>query len=85
MMAYGGAEEQPHLVINSAIVRGEQSASRSGRFIPREGGSCSHRVEDYVGPGAFLDILEKKTSSWWEIEPRYFRRLDFKTRRRNGR
>jgi hypothetical protein len=60
MMAYGGEEEQPHSIINSAIIRDEWSASRSGCFIPRERGSCSHRVEGYVGPSACLDILEKK-------------------------
>jgi hypothetical protein len=42
MMAYGGEEAQPHSIKNSAIGRGELSASRSGRFIPNESGSCNH-------------------------------------------
>jgi hypothetical protein len=47
-----------------ALDRGERSASRSGRFIPRERASGTHWIGGWVGPRAVLDaVVERKIPS----------------------
>jgi hypothetical protein len=46
--------------LTSALDRGEQSASHSGSFIPRERAPGTHWIEGCVGPGASLGIMEKR-------------------------
>jgi hypothetical protein len=38
----------------------EWSASRLGRFIPREGNPGTHRIGGWLGPRAFLDTVVKR-------------------------
>jgi hypothetical protein len=44
----------------SALVGGEWSASRSGRFTPRERASDTHWIGGWVNPRADLNVLEKR-------------------------
>jgi hypothetical protein len=39
---------------------GEWSASRPGRFTPRESAPGTHWIGDWVGPRAVLDAVEKR-------------------------
>jgi hypothetical protein len=61
MKAYGGVDVrvQTHVFLTSALVRGEWSASRHGRFTPGERTPGTHWVGGWVGPRAGLDDLEK--------------------------
>jgi hypothetical protein len=43
----------------SELVRGEWSASRSGRFIPGEIAPGTHWIGGWVGPRTGLDDVEK--------------------------
>jgi hypothetical protein len=36
MKAYGGVDVQTHIFFNSALVEGEWSVSRPGRYTPKE-------------------------------------------------
>jgi hypothetical protein len=60
MKAYGGVDAQSHIFLTSALVGGEWSASRPGRFTPGERAPETHWIGDWVGPRAGLDNLEKK-------------------------
>jgi hypothetical protein len=44
----------------SALDGGEWSASRPGRFAPRERSAGTHRVGGWVGPIAVLDAVVKR-------------------------
>jgi hypothetical protein len=44
----------------SALDGGEWSASRSGRFTPRERTHCTHCIGGWVGPRAGLDMVSKR-------------------------
>jgi hypothetical protein len=46
--------------LTSALVGGEWSASRPGRFTPREKTSGSHWIGGWVGPRAGLDAVVKR-------------------------
>jgi hypothetical protein len=54
MKAYGGVDVQIHIFLTSALVEGEWSASRSGRFTPR-----THWIGGWVDPRAGLDVKWK--------------------------
>jgi hypothetical protein len=49
-----------YVFLTSALGRGEWSASRPGRFIPRERFSGMHLVGGWVGSTACLDAMAKK-------------------------
>jgi hypothetical protein len=53
-----GCIAQPFLT--SALDEGEWSASRPGRFTPRESAPCTHWIEGWVGPRVGLDAMEKR-------------------------
>jgi hypothetical protein len=46
--------------VTSALDGGEWSASRTGRFTPREGDPGTHWIGDWVGPTAVLDAVVKR-------------------------
>jgi hypothetical protein len=48
---------------SSALYGREWSASRPGRFTPRETAPDTHCIWDWVGPRADLDAVEKRTIS----------------------
>jgi hypothetical protein len=48
------------IFLTSALVRGERSASRPGRFIPGERAHGTHWIGGWVDPTASLDDLEKR-------------------------
>jgi hypothetical protein len=59
MKAYGGVHVWIRVFLTSALVRGQWSASRPGRFNPRERGPGTHWIGGWVGPRAGLDDVEK--------------------------
>jgi hypothetical protein len=61
MKAYGGVDVQFFLTL--ALVGGEWSASRPGRFTPGERDSGTHWIEGWVSPRASLDDVEKRKFS----------------------
>jgi hypothetical protein len=60
MKAYGRVDVQIHIFLTSAIAGGEWSASRPGRFTPRERAPGIHWLGGWVGPKAGLDDAEKR-------------------------
>jgi hypothetical protein len=54
MKAYGGVDGKTHIFFILAVVRGEWSASRPGRFIPH-----IHWTGGQMGPRAGLNDTEK--------------------------
>jgi hypothetical protein len=54
MKAYGGVDVYTRVFLTSALVGGEWSASRPGRFTPG-----THCIEGWVGPRPGLDDMEK--------------------------
>jgi hypothetical protein len=61
--------------LTSVLVGGERSASRPGRFNPRETASDTHWIRGWVGPRAGLDDMEKrKILTLLELELRPFGR-----------
>jgi hypothetical protein len=58
--------------LTSALDAGEWSASRSGRFTPRETASGTHWIGGWVGPRAVLDAVVKRKipSPRWVSNPR---------------
>jgi hypothetical protein len=67
MKAYGGVDMYIHIFLTSALVGGEWSASRLGRFTPG-----THWIGGFVGPRASLDDVEKwkfLTLSGLELRP----------------
>jgi hypothetical protein len=49
----------PHFFLTSALVGGEWSASRPGRFTPEERAPGTHWIGGWVDPRASLDEIEK--------------------------
>jgi hypothetical protein len=58
--------------LTSALDGGEWSASRPGRFTPRERAPGTHWIGGWVGPRAVLDAVVKRKipTSHWESNPR---------------
>jgi hypothetical protein len=58
--------------LTSALDGGEWSASRPGRFTPREKAPGTHWIGDWVGPRAVLDAVVKRKipSPCRELNPR---------------
>jgi hypothetical protein len=59
MKAYGVAV-QIHIFFTSALVGGEWSDSRPGRFTPGERAPGNYCIGGLLGPRAGLDYLEKR-------------------------
>jgi hypothetical protein len=60
MKTYGGVDVWIHIFLTSALVGGEWSASRTGRFTPGERDHVIHWIEGWVGPNAGLGLVEKR-------------------------
>jgi hypothetical protein len=61
MKAYGGVDVQTHVFLTLALVGGEWSASRPGRFKPREEVPGAARwIGGWVGPIAGLDDEDRR-------------------------
>jgi hypothetical protein len=60
MKGYGGVNVYIHIFFTSALVGGEWSASRPGRFTPEERASGTHWIGGWVDPRAGLDDVEKR-------------------------
>jgi hypothetical protein len=60
MTTYGGVEIQIYVILTSAVVGGEWSASQPGRFTPGEGTLGTHWIERLVDPRAGLDNVERR-------------------------
>jgi hypothetical protein len=60
MKAYGGVDVQIHVVLTSALVGGQWSASRPYRFTPGERAPGIHWIRGLVGPRAGLDDVESR-------------------------
>jgi hypothetical protein len=60
MLAYGRVDVLNHIFLTSALVGGEWSASRHGRFNPSEKAPCTHWIGGRVDPRAGLDAVEKR-------------------------
>jgi hypothetical protein len=58
--------------LTSALDGGEWSASRPGRFTPRERVLGTHWIGGWVGSRAILDVVVKRKipSSHWKSDPR---------------
>jgi hypothetical protein len=72
MKAYVGVDVYIHIFLTSALVGGEWSASRSGRFTPEESVPGAHWIEGWVGPRAGLDDMEERkflTCRNWNSDP----------------
>jgi hypothetical protein len=63
MKAYGVVEVYIHIFLTSALTGGEWSASRPGRFTPREKAPGTHLIIGCVGLITCLDDMEKRKSS----------------------
>jgi hypothetical protein len=63
MRMYWGVEVWLHAFLTSALDGGEWSASRPGRFIPREKAPGNHWVGGWDGPRAGLDVVKSKIPS----------------------
>jgi hypothetical protein len=59
MKAYGEMDVWIHIFLTSALVGGEWSPSRPGRFTAREWSPSTHGIGCWVGPRASLDDMEK--------------------------
>jgi hypothetical protein len=59
MKAYGGVDVYIHIFLTSAIVAGEWSASRPGRFTPMERANDTHWIEGWADPRAGLTTWRK--------------------------
>jgi hypothetical protein len=60
MKAYGEKDVYIYIFLTSALVGGEWSASRPGRFTPRERAPRTHWTGGWVDSRAGLDDLEKR-------------------------
>jgi hypothetical protein len=60
MKTYGGVAVWMHVFLILVLVGGEWSASRPGRYTPKERAPGTHWVGGWVGPRAGLDIVEKR-------------------------
>jgi hypothetical protein len=64
MKVYGGVDVYIHIFLTSALVGGELSVSRPGRFTPREGAPGTHRTADCVDRRVGLGVMER-----WKFLP----------------
>jgi hypothetical protein len=72
MKAYGEVDASIHILLTSALVEGEWSASRPDHFIHVEKAPSTHRIGGWVGPRAGLEDVEKRkflTLSGLELRP----------------
>jgi hypothetical protein len=69
MKAYGGVGVYIHIVLTSALVGGEWSASRPGRFTPGEKAPGTHWKGGWVAPRASLDDMEKWKFDLLVVQP----------------
>jgi hypothetical protein len=60
MKMYGGVEVQIHVFLNSALVGGEWSVSRRGRFTQGEEAPGTHWIGGWMDPRAGLDDEERR-------------------------
>jgi hypothetical protein len=60
MKEYGGVDVWIHIFLTLALVGGEWSVSRSGRFTPRLRATSNYWIGGWVGPRAILDEVEKR-------------------------
>jgi hypothetical protein len=60
MKVYGEVDVKISIFLTSALVRGDWSASRPGRFTPGERVPVNHWVGGWVDSRAGLDDLEKR-------------------------
>jgi hypothetical protein len=60
MKACGGVDVKIHIFLTSALAGGEWSASRPGRFTPRERAHSTHWIGGWVDSRAGLDDVEKR-------------------------
>jgi hypothetical protein len=60
MKTYGGVDVYIHVFFTSALVGGEWSASRPGRFTPGEGAAGTHCIRGWVGPRTGLEDVERR-------------------------
>jgi hypothetical protein len=60
MKAYWVMEVQLHIFLTLTVDGGEWSASRPGRFTPREKPPGIHWVGGWVGPRASFDAVVKR-------------------------
>jgi hypothetical protein len=60
MKAYGGVDVKIHIFLTSALVGGEWSGSRPGRFTPGERAPGIHLIGGWVDPRAALNDVEKR-------------------------
>jgi hypothetical protein len=58
-MTFGGVDIQTHVFLTSALVGGEWSALRPGRFTKKEINSSTNFIEICVDPRTDLDDMEK--------------------------
>jgi hypothetical protein len=58
MKTYGGVDVWIHVFLTSALVGGEWSASRPGRFTPGERAPGTYCMGSWVGLRAGLDAVE---------------------------
>jgi hypothetical protein len=59
MKAYGGVDVYIHVFLISALIGDEWSASRPGRFMPRERGPSTHWIGSLIDPRVGLEEMEK--------------------------
>jgi hypothetical protein len=59
MKAYGGVEVQIQVLLTSVLIGGKWSASRSGRFNPRERHD-THWIGGWMGPRTGLDNVHNR-------------------------
>jgi hypothetical protein len=59
MKTNGGVVVQTHIFLTSALVEGEWSNSRPGRFTSGEGAPVTHWIGGWVGLRAGLGDMEK--------------------------
>jgi hypothetical protein len=57
MKIYGGVDVFTHIFLTSALVGGQWSASRPGRFTPGERAPATHLIGGWVGPRAGSDDI----------------------------
>jgi hypothetical protein len=72
MKTYGGMDVEIHVFFATALVGGEWSASRLGRFTPREIATGTHCTEGLFRPGAGMDNVERRkilTIPGFELQP----------------
>jgi hypothetical protein len=60
MKAYVGVDVYIHIFLTSALVGGDWSTSRPGRFFPGERAPGTHWIGGWVDLRAGLDDLEKR-------------------------